>query len=115
LSALPWVRSVLAPTPLYEWPGLPDLTGCKLFVKHENHQPIGAFKVRGGVNFMASLSPADKQRGVITATRGNHGLSVAYAARLFGAKAVLVVPHGNNPEKNAGMAALGAEVVEYGK
>src|SRR5262249_10941426 len=72
-------------------------------------------RVGGGVTFMAALSPAEKQRGVITATRGNHGLSIAYAARLFGAKAVLVVPHGNNPEKNAGMAALGAEVVEHGK
>ena len=109
------VSRYLPRTPVYRYPGLSALAGCELFVKHENHLPIGAFKVRGGVNFMASLTPADKQRGVITATRGNHGLSVAYAARLFGTKAVLVVPRGNNPEKNAGMAALGAEVVEYGK
>ena len=109
------VSRYLPRTPVYRYPGLSALAGCELFVKHENHLPIGAFKVRGGVNFMASLPPADKQRGVITATRGNHGLSVAYAARLFGTKAVLVVPRGNNPEKNAGMAALGAEVVEYGK
>jgi threonine dehydratase len=115
LTARAVVGRYLPRTPTYHYPGLSALAGCELFVKHENHQPIGAFKVRGGVNFMASLSPADKQRGVITATRGNHGLSVAYAARLFGAKAVLVVPHGNNPEKNAGMAALGAEVVEHGK
>ena len=71
--------------------------------------------MRGGVNFMAMLSPQEKERGVITATRGNHGLSIAYAARLVGAKAVLVVPHGNNPEKNAGMTALGATLVEYGR
>src|SRR2546422_1111678 len=109
------VSRYLPRTPVYGYPGLSALAGCELFVKHENHLPIGAFKVRGGVNFMASLPPADKQRGVITATRGNHGLSIAYAARLFGAKAVLVVPRGNNPEKNAGMAALGAKVVEYGK
>jgi threonine dehydratase len=115
LTAQAVVSRYLPRTPTYRYPGLSALVGCELFVKHENHQPIGAFKVRGGVNFMASLSPADKQRGVITATRGNHGLSIAYAARVFAAKAVLVVPRGNNPEKNAGMAALGAEVVEYGK
>lgn len=102
-------------TPTYYSPGLSQLIGGQLLVKHENHLPIGAFKVRGGINFMASLSDADRQRGVITATRGNHGLSIAYAARVFGAKAVLVVPFGNNPEKNAGMVALGAEVVEHGK
>lgn len=115
LAAQPIVHRYLPRTPVYPSPGLSAVAGCELFVKHENHLPTGAFKVRGGVNFMAALSETDKQRGVITATRGNHGLSVAYAARLFGAKAVLVVPHGNNPEKNAGMAALGAEVVEYGK
>lgn len=109
------VSRYLPRTPAYSYPGLSALAGCELFVKHENHLPIGAFKVRGGVNFMASLAPTDTQRGVITATRGNHGLSIAYAAHLFGAKAVLVVPLGNNPEKNAGMAALGAEVVAYGK
>src|SRR3989454_3192605 len=115
LAARAVVGRYLPRTPTYHYPGLSALTGGEVFVKHENHLPIGAFKVRGGVNFMASLSPTDKQQGVITATRGNHGLSIAYAARLFGAKAVLVVPRGNNPEKNAGMAALGAKVVEYGK
>jgi threonine dehydratase len=115
LTARAVVSRYLPRTPTYHYPGLSALTGCELFVKHENHLPIGAFKVRGGVNFMASLTPANRQQGIITATRGNHGLSVAYAARLFGAKAVLVVPRGNNPEKNAGMAAFGAAVVEYGK
>src|SRR5262245_18100271 len=115
LTARAVVSRYLPRTPTYHYPGLSTLIGSEVFVKHENHLPIGAFKVRGGVNFMASLSPADKQRGVITATRGNHGLSIAYAARLYDTKAVLVVPHGNNPEKNAGMRALGAEVVEQGK
>lgn len=115
LHAQSVVNRYLPRTPTYHYPGLSALTGCELFVKHENHLPIGAFKVRGGVNFVASLTEADRIRGVISATRGNHGLSVAYAARLFGAKAVLVVPRGNNPEKNAGMRALGAEVVEHGK
>lgn len=102
-------------TPTYAYPALSTLLGCELFVKHENHQPIGAFKVRGGVNFISSLSEEERECGVVTATRGNHGLSVAYAARLFGVRAVLVVPHGNNPEKNEGMRALGAEVVEHGR
>ncbi len=115
LKAQAVVNRYLPRTPTYRYPGLSALAGCELYVKHENHLPIGAFKVRGGVNFMASLSAADRARGVISATRGNHGLSVAYAAALFQAKAVLVVPRGNNPEKNAGMRAWGAEVVEYGR
>jgi threonine dehydratase len=115
LQAQTVVNRYLPRTPTYHYSGLSALTDCELFVKHENHLPIGAFKVRGGINFMASLTEADRARGVITATRGNHGLSIAYATRLFGAKAVLVVPRGNNPEKNAGMTALGADVVEHGK
>ena len=115
LKAQAIVNRYLPRTPTYRYPGLSALVGGDLYVKHENHLPIGAFKVRGGVNFMASLSVADRTRGVISATRGNHGLSVAYAAALFQAKAVLVVPCGNNPEKNAGMRAWGAEVVEHGK
>jgi threonine dehydratase len=115
LKAQPIVGRYLPRTPTYCYPGLSTFVGCKLFIKHENHLPIGAFKVRGGVNFMASLAVEDRQRGVITATRGNHGQSIAYAARLFGAKAVVVVPRGNNPEKNAAMAAWGAEVIEQGR
>ena len=114
LSAQAVVGRILPRTPTYWSPGLSQLLGCHLFIKHENHLPTGAFKVRGGIHFFATLSEADRQRGVITATRGNHGLSLAYATYLFGAKAVLVVPQGNNPEKNAGMLALGAEVVEHG-
>jgi threonine dehydratase len=115
LTARAVVGQVLPRTPTYHYPSLSLLIGSEVFIKHENHLPTGSFKVRGGVNFVSSLSATDRQRGVITATRGNHGLSIAYAARLYGAKAVLVVPYGNNPEKNAGMRALGAEVVEQGK
>jgi threonine dehydratase len=115
LKAQPVVGRYLPRTPTYCYPGLSTFIGCELFIKHENHLPIGAFKVRGGINFMASLAEKDRQRGVITATRGNHGQSIAYAARLFGAKAVVVVPRGNNPEKNAAMAAWGAEVIEQGR
>jgi threonine dehydratase len=115
LKAQPVVGRYLPRTPTYSYPGLSAFVGCELFIKHENHLPIGAFKVRGGVNFMASLAEEERKRGVITATRGNHGQSIAYAARLFGARAVVVVPRGNNPEKNAAMAAWGAEVIEYGK
>jgi len=115
LKAQPVVSRYLPRTPTYNYPGLSQLVGCELAIKHENHLPIGAFKVRGGVNFMAPLPEADRKRGVISATRGNHGQSLAYAARLFGAKAVVVVPLGNNPEKNAAMAALGAEVIEQGR
>jgi threonine dehydratase len=115
LAARTVVSRYLPRTPTYNYSGLSALVGGQIFVKHENHLPIGAFKVRGGVNFMAALPPTERARGVITATRGNHGLSVAYAARLFAAKAIVVVPRGNNPEKNAGMAALGTEVIEHGK
>jgi threonine dehydratase len=89
--------------------------GFDAYVKHENHTPIGAFKVRGGINLFANLGDAQRARGVVTATRGNHGLSMAWCARTFGSRAVIHVPKGNNPEKNAIMASLGAEVVEFGR
>src|SRR5262245_63118835 len=91
LTARATVSRFLPRTPTYPSPGLSVLVGCELFIKHENHLPTSSFKVRGGVNFIASLSPEDRQRGVITATRGNHGLSIAYAAKLHGVEAVLVV------------------------
>ncbi len=109
------VYRYLPRTPMYLYPGLSKLLGCEVFLKHENHLPIGAFKVRGGVYFMSRLSEEEKRRGVLCATRGNHGLSVAYAARLFGVPAVICVPEGNNPEKNKGMKDLGAELVISGK
>ena len=115
LRAWPVVHRWLPRTPLYRYPLLSARWGIDAWVKHENHLPIGAFKVRGGVNLFANLSDSQRARGVITATRGNHGLSLAWAARAFGSRAVIYVPKGNNPEKNAIMSALGAEVVEFGR
>lgn len=101
-------------TPLLEYPLLTDAIGFPIRLKHENHLPTGSFKVRGGLNYMANLSEEARARGVITATRGNHGQSIAYAAKSAGVRAVIVVPHGNNPEKNAAMRAYGAELIEHG-
>ena len=101
----------LRPTPLYGYPALDELVGTEVFVKHENHQPIGAFKVRGGVNLVSQLSAEERERGVISASTGNHGQSIAYAARLFGVPATICVPEGANPVKMASMRGLGAELV----
>jgi threonine dehydratase len=109
------IAPYLPRTPLYEYPGLSKLLGFPFYLKHENHQPVGAFKVRGGVNLISQLSDEEKARGVLCATRGNHGQSVAYAAKLFGVQAVVVIPEGNNPEKNAAMEDLGADLVVHGK
>ena len=109
------VRSVIAPTPQYCWPLLSHRLGAELWVKHENHTPIGAFKLRGGLVYLDDLrrlQPATK--GVITATRGNHGQSIAYAAARLGLAATIVVPHGNSVEKNRAMQAFGATLVEHG-
>ncbi len=114
LRAWPVVHRHLPRTPLYRHPLLSLKCGFHAYVKHENHLPIGAFKVRGGMNLFANLSDRERARGVITSTRGNHGLSLAYAARTFGSRAVIYVPKGNNPEKNAVMNAFGAELVEHG-
>ncbi|MBM3566689.1 MAG: threonine dehydratase [Alphaproteobacteria bacterium] len=109
------VYESMAPTPQFCWPLLCDRTGCEVWVKHENHTPIGAFKVRGGLVFMDWLR---RERpdvvGVVTATRGNHGQSVAYVSRRRGIPAVIVVPYGNSREKNAAMRAHGAELIEHG-
>jgi threonine dehydratase len=115
LRAWPVVHRWLPRTPLYRYSLLSARWGIDAYVKHENHLPIGAFKVRGGVNLFANLTDSQRARGVITATRGNHGLSVAWSARAFGSRAVIYVPKGNNPEKNAIMQSLGAEVVEFGR
>jgi threonine dehydratase len=114
-AAAPRVYRFMRPTPLYEWPALSQLLGCRYFLKHENHTPTTAFKVRGGLNLVSQLSDEVKQRGVIGCTTGNHGQSLAYACRQFGVRCVLVVPVGNNPDKNAAMRALGAELVEHGR
>jgi threonine dehydratase len=105
----------VADTPLYKWPGLARLVGTDLWVKHENHQPIAAFKVRGGVNLVSQLSPDEHAAGVIAASTGNHGQSVAYAARLFGVAARICVPEAANPVKVRSMQDLGAEVIFFGK
>src|SRR5687768_17203809 len=93
----------LRPTPLFEYAGLSELVGAEIFVKHENHQPVGAFKVRGGVNLVAQLSDDERERGVIAASTGNHGQSIAFAARLFGVQATICVPEDANPVKVAAM------------
>jgi len=109
------VHRHLAPTPLYEWPALSQLLGCRYYLKHENHTPTTAFKVRGGLNVVARLPEEQKRRGVIGCTTGNHGQSLAYACRRFGVRCVLVVPEAVNPDKLAAMRALGAEVVLHGR
>ena len=103
------------PSPLLKHPLLDDALGLDVWVKHENHNPTGAFKIRGGLNLVAHLSAADRQRGVITASTGNHGQSIAFACRAHGVRCRIAVPVGNNPDKTAAMGALGAEVVERGR
>jgi threonine dehydratase len=115
LAAQPIVRRYLRPTPLYEWPALSKLLGCRYFLKHENHTPTTAFKVRGGIYLISRLHAEQRQRGIIGCTTGNHGQSLAYASRLFGVRCVIVVPENNNPDKNAAIRALGAELIEHGK
>lgn len=109
------VYRVLRPTPLMRHPLLSAETGLEIFVKHENHNPTGSFKIRGGLNLVASLSVEDRRRGVITATTGNHGQSIALASQREGVPCTILVPHGNNPDKNAAMRAFGAEVIEFGR
>lgn len=114
LRAQRQIRPHLPRTPLHRYPALDALLGTPTYVKHENYQPVGAFKVRGGVNLVSQLAPDERARGVIAASTGNHGQSVAYAARLFGVAARIVVPEGANPGKVAAMAGMGAEVIFHG-
>ncbi|MDU9401638.1 threonine dehydratase [Pseudomonas sp. zfem004] len=114
-EAATYVHQHVPPTPQHAWPLLAERLGCQLWVKHENHAPTGAFKVRGGLVYVRSLqAQAVLPRGLVTATRGNHGQSMALAARQAGLPLVIVVPEGNSREKNAAMRALGAELVEHG-
>ena len=115
VTAAPVVHRYLLPTPLYEYPALSALLGCRFYLKHENHTPTTAFKVRGGVYLVSRLSEEQRRRGILGCTTGNHGQSLAYAARLFGARCVLVVPTNANPDKLAAMRALGAELIEHGR
>src|SRR5215470_11257796 len=115
LAARQRIAPYLRPTPLYRYPALDAMTGAHVWVKHENHLPTGAFKVRGGVNLVSQLTDEERRRGVIAASTGNHGQSVAYAADLFGVRAVICVPERANPVKVESMRALGAEVVFHGR
>lgn len=115
LEALPRVHSVLRPTLLRSWPGLNHLLGFDFYLKHENHQPVGAFKVRGGVNLSSTLSKEERRGGLVAVSTGNHGQSLAFASSRAGVKCTIVVPEGNNPGKNEAMKGLGATLVEHGK
>jgi threonine dehydratase len=115
-AVVPLVRVVVAPTPQYVWPILGRQIGAEVVVKHENHTPSGAFKVRGGLVYIDHLKRERlNAAGIITATRGNHGQSLAFAGRRAGIAVVIVVPHGNSTEKNAAMRAFGAELIEHGR
>lgn len=110
------VYAAMPPTPQYCWPLLCQHLGTEIWVKHENHTPVGAFKIRGGLVYFAHLAQSGRMpAGVISATRGNHGQSLGFAARRYGVPALVVVPHGNSVEKNAAMRALGVELIEHGE
>ncbi|CAM3582204.1 Threo-3-hydroxyaspartate ammonia-lyase [Pseudomonas reidholzensis] len=114
-EAAAFVHQHMSATAQHAWPLLAERAGCQLWVKHENHAPTGAFKVRGGLVYVRSLlASGHPPRGLVTATRGNHGQSMALAARQAGIPLVIVVPEGNSREKNAAMRALGAELIEHG-
>ena len=114
-SASRIVYSDMQATPQYRWPLLCGHLGTEVWVKHENHTPVGAFKIRGGLVYFAHLARSGQvPKGVIAATRGNHGQSVGYAAQRYGIPATIVVPHGNSVEKNAAMRAFGVELIEHG-
>jgi threonine dehydratase len=114
-AAAQLVYRALPATPQFAWPLLGARLGCEVWVKHENHMPTGAFKVRGGLVYFARLKEREPElQGVISATRGNHGQSIAFAARRHGVAATIVVPYGNSVEKNAAMRAQGATLIEHG-
>jgi threonine dehydratase len=115
-TAVPIVRAAMLPTPQYAWPLLCERVGAEVFVKHENHTPIGAFKLRGGLVYVERLKRERPHiKGIVSATRGNHGQSLAFAAQRAGVQAAIVVPRGNSTEKNTAMRGFGAELIEYGQ
>jgi len=114
LHARQHIRPYLPRTPLHHYPALDTLLGAEVYVKHENYHPVGAFKVRGGINYLSQLPAKARVQGVITASTGNHGQSVAYAARLFGIPARIVVPERANPGKVAAIQGMGAEIIIHG-
>jgi threonine dehydratase len=114
-SAARLIYTHMPPTPQYRWPLLDQAAGTEVWLKHENHTPVGAFKIRGGIVYLDALRRRQPDvPGVVGATRGNHGQSIGFAARLTGLRAVIVVPHGNSREKNAAMRELGVELIEAG-
>src|SRR6266568_38838 len=115
LDARRRISPYLRPTPLFPYPAIDQMLGASVFLKHENHQPVGAFKVRGGINLMSQLGADEREHGVMAASTGNHGQSVAYAARLFGVPAAICVPEKANPAKVASMRSLDAEVIFHGR
>ena len=115
LAARERLADRLLPTPLHEYAALGELVGVEVWVKHENHLPTGAFKVRGGINLASQLDDDERERGLITASTGNHAQSIAYAARLFDVPATICMPEGANPAKVAATRALGAEIVFHGR
>lgn len=108
------IRPHLAPTPLFSHPLLSELLGCDAFVKLENIQQIGAFKIRGAINLLASMSDTDRRKGIVTATRGNYGAALAKACSMYGVKCTVFVPQGNSPDKNAAVEALGGQIIITG-
>lgn len=115
VSAHQRIKPYLDPSPLYTYPTLNEYLGFTAYIKHENYNPTGAFKIRGGVNLISQLSPEEKARGVITASTGNHGQSIALAGKMFGVQAHICVPVGANPGKVAAIRSHGALIHEYGK
>ena len=115
LRARRQLRPYLSRTPLHRYPAIDALIGASIYIKHENYQPVGAFKVRGGVNLISQLSAEERLRGVIAASTGNHGQSISFAARLFGVHARIVVPEQANPGKVAAMQGMGAEIIPHGR
>jgi threonine dehydratase len=109
------VYAAVQPTPLLNHPRLDEWIGARAWIKHENHLPTGAFKIRGGLNLIAQLTDEERRRGVVSASTGNHGQSIAFASRKHGVECRIFVPVGNNPDKNAAMRAFGAEVIEHGR
>lgn len=114
LEAQKRIHSYLARTPLREYNALSEAVGCEVYVKHENHQPTCAFKIRGGINLVSQLSVEERRLGVITASTGNHGQSIALASRMFGVRAIVCVPRNPNPDKVRAIRGYGAEIVEEG-
>jgi threonine dehydratase len=115
LEARRRIAPYLRPTPLYTYPALSEMLGAEVWVKHENHQPIGAFKVRGGMNLVSQLSEAERAAGLVTASTGNHGQSIAYAGRTFGVETIICVPENANPVKVDSIRRWDATIVEHGR